>query len=60
VASAPERFELHHEDETHLETNPYLTRVWHRRGVQAIVPTIGTNRRVTVFGSVEVLGRGAS
>jgi hypothetical protein len=58
VAADPARFELHHEDETHVETNPYLTRVWHRRGVQPTVPAVGTNRRVTVFGSTEVLGRG--
>ncbi len=58
MAAAPEHFELHHEDETHLETNPYLSRVWHRRGKQPVVPAVGTNRRVTVFGSVEVLDRG--
>lgn len=49
---------MHHEDETHLETNPTLYRVWHRRGQQATVPAAGTNRRLTLFGSVEVLGRG--
>jgi hypothetical protein len=32
--------------------------VWHRRGQQPTVPAAGTNRRVTVFGSVEVFGRG--
>lgn len=58
MAADPARFELHHEDETHVETNPYLTRVWHRRGVQPTVPAVGTNRRLTVFGSTEVLGRG--
>jgi len=58
VAEAPERYELHYEDETHVETNPYLTRVWHRRGVQPTVPAAGTNRRLTIFGSVEALGRG--
>ena len=58
MAADPARLELHHEDETHVETNPYLTRVWHRRGVQPTVPAVGTNRRVTVFGSMEVLGRG--
>jgi hypothetical protein len=58
VAADPARFALHHEDETHVETNPSLTRVWHRRGVQPTVPAVGTNRRVTVFGSTEVLGRG--
>jgi transposase len=58
VAAAPERYEFHHEDETHVETHPYLTRVWHRRGVQPTVPAAGTNRRLTVFGSVEVFGRG--
>jgi transposase len=41
-----------------VETNPYLTRVWHRRGVQPTVPAAGTNRRLTVFGSVEAFGRG--
>ena len=58
MADAPERYELHHEDETHLETNPHLSRVWHRRGTQATLPAVGTNRRLTCFGSVEVLGRG--
>ena len=58
VAAEPERYELHHQDETHVETNPYLCKVWHRRGVQPTLPAAGTNRRVTVFGSVEALGRG--
>ena len=58
VAEAPDRYELHYQDETHVETNPYLCKVWHRRGVQPPVPAAGTNRRVTVFGSVEALGRG--
>ncbi len=54
----PKRYELHYEDETHVETNPYLGRVWHRIGRQPVIPAAGTNRRVTVFGSVEALGRG--
>jgi hypothetical protein len=58
VAAEPVRYELHAEDETHVETNPYLSRVWHRRGVQPTVPAAGTNRRLTVFGSAELLGRG--
>jgi transposase len=58
VRAAPERYELHFQDETHLETNPYLCRSWHRRGKQATLPAAGTNRRVTVCGSVELLGRG--
>jgi transposase len=41
-----------------VETDPYLTRVWHRRGEQPTIPAAGTNRRLTVFGSVEVFGRG--
>jgi len=49
---------MHYQDETHVETNPSLYKVWHRRGVQATIPAAGTNRRVTVFGSVEALGRG--
>jgi len=58
VAAQPARYELHFEDETHLDTNPYLARVWHRVGVQPTVPAAGTNRRLTVFGSVETAGRG--
>ncbi len=58
MAATPERYELHFEDETHLETNPYLGRVWHRVGQQPVLPAAGTNRRLTVFGSVEALGRG--
>jgi hypothetical protein len=53
----PERYELPYEDETHLDTNPYLSRVWHRVGEQPTLPAAGTNRRLTVFGSVEALGR---
>lgn len=58
MAAQPERYELHYEDETHLETNPYLGRVWHRIGQQPTLPAAGTNRRLTVFGSVEAQGRG--
>ena len=58
MAAEPERYEFHYEDETHVETNPYLAWVWHRRGKQPTVPAAGTNRRLTVFGSVETLGRG--
>jgi transposase len=57
VRAAPERYELHFQDETHLETNPYLCRTWHRKGKQSTLPAAGTNRRVTVFGSVDVLRR---
>lgn len=49
---------MHYQDETHLETNPVLRRLWHRVGAQPTVPAAGTNRRLTVFGSVEALGRG--
>jgi hypothetical protein len=49
---------MHYQDETHLETNPYLCNVWHRVGEQPRLPAAGTNRRVTVFGSVEAFGRG--
>ena len=49
---------MHYQDETHVETNPYVCQVWHRRGVQPTLPAAGTNRRVTVFGSVEALGQG--
>jgi transposase len=57
VRAEPERYELHFQDETHLETNPYLARTWHRRGQQPTLPAAGSNRRVTVCGSVELLGR---
>jgi DDE superfamily endonuclease len=58
VPAAAQEYELHDQDETHLETNPYLTRVWHKIGTQATVPAAGTNRRLTCFGSVEAFGRG--
>jgi hypothetical protein len=58
VAAHPDRYELHFEDEPHVDTNPHLSRVWHRVGEQPTVPAAGTNRRLTVFGSVEALGRG--
>ena len=58
MSEQPERWEFLHQDETHLDTNPILQRIWHRIGVQPKIPAVGTNRRVTTFGSVEVLGRG--
>jgi hypothetical protein len=58
VASAPERYELHYQDETHVETNPYLAKQWHRIGRQQRIRSVGVNRRVTVFGSRESRGRG--
>ena len=58
VASAPERYELQYQDETHVETNPYLAKQWHRIGQQQRIASVGVNRRVTVFGSKESRGRG--
>ena len=58
MAAQPERYELHFQDETHLDTNPYLARVWHRIGQQPTLPAAGTNRRLTVFGSVAAGGQG--
>ena len=58
AAEKPWRYEMHHQDETHLETNPYLCKVWHRVGEQPTLPAVGANRRVTVFGSAEAFGRG--
>ena len=58
MRAQPARYELHYEDETPVDTNPYLTRVWHRVGQQPRMPAAGTNRRLTIFGSVEALGRG--
>jgi transposase len=49
---------MHYQDETPGETNPYWPKMWHRRGVQPTLPAAGTNRRLTVCGSVEALGRG--
>jgi DDE superfamily endonuclease len=58
VVAEPARYEFHYQDETHMETNPCLNRVWHRRGEQPTLPAAGTNRRLTVFGSMEAFGRG--
>ena len=58
MAADPQQYELHHQDETHLDTNPHLCRMYHRIGQQPTLPAAGTNRRVTIFGSVELLGRG--
>lgn len=58
MAAEPDRYALHYQDETHLETTPYLGRICHRRGQQPTLPGAGTNRRVTTVGSVEVFGRG--
>ena len=41
-----------------MDTNPHLSRVWHRVGQQPTLPAAGTNRRLTIFGSVEARGRG--
>jgi len=57
VQAAADEYELHYQDETHLETNPYLTRVWHKIGIQPTVPAAGTNRRLTCFGSAEACAR---
>jgi hypothetical protein len=57
VRAAPARYALHFQDETQRETNPYLCRVGHRKGKQPTLPGVGSTRRVTVFGSVEALGR---
>ena len=58
MAADPDHNELHFEDETHVETNPYLGQVWHRVNCQPTVPAAGTNRRLTGFGRVEAFGRG--
>jgi len=58
VASEPEQYKLHYQDETHVETNPSLARQWHRIGRQQRIASVGVNRRVTVFGSTESRGRG--
>lgn len=58
VAAEPEHYEFHHQDETHADTNPHLCRMYHRIGQQPTLPAAGTNRRVTIFGSVDLGGRG--
>lgn len=60
VASEPERDELHYQDETHVETNLYLAKQWHRIGRQRRIASVGVNRRVTVFGGTESRTRGRS
>ncbi len=52
MAAHPAQYELHYQDETHVETNPYLARQWHRIGSQQRIASVGVNRRVTVFGSM--------
>ena len=56
VAATPAVYEVHFGDETHVDTNPCLYRVWHRRGQQAITPAAGTNRRLSVIGSITTTG----
>ena len=58
MAAEPARYEVHYQDETHVDTNPHLVRVWQRKGEQVRVPAAGTNRRLTVFGSVIAGGQG--
>ncbi len=58
MAQEPEQYELQYQDETHVETNPYLAKQWHRIGRQQRIASVGVNRRVTVFGSKESRGRG--
>jgi DDE superfamily endonuclease len=58
VPAAADEFEFPYQDETHVETNPYLRRVWHKIGVQPTVPAAGTNRRLPCLGRVEAFGRG--
>lgn len=42
VAAELGRYELHYEDESHLETYPYLCRVWHKLGTQPTLPVFGS------------------
>ncbi len=58
MASEPAQYERQYQDETHVETNPYLAKQWHRIGRQQRIASVGVNRRVTVFGSKESRGRG--
>src|SRR5262249_863176 len=57
VRAAREHYARHVQDETQLETTPQRCRTWHRTGHQPTLPGVGTSRRVTVFGSVDVLRR---
>jgi len=43
VASDPARYELHYQDETHVETNPYLAKQWHRIGTQQRIASVGVD-----------------
>ena len=51
MAAHPERYELHFEDETHLDTNPHLSRVWHRVGARCSVTGSGRLGRRDPVGS---------
>jgi transposase len=46
VQIAPEQYELHYQDETHVETNSYLAKQWHRIGRQQRIASVGVNRGV--------------
>ncbi len=54
MQAAADEYELHYQDETHLETNPYLTRVWHKIGTQPTVPAAGTNCAAQVSAAFRV------
>jgi hypothetical protein len=50
----PRRAVVLAEDETHLNLLPHVRASWTLRGRRPEVPTPGKNRRVTVFGALEV------
>ena len=47
-------FRLCFGDESNFNLYPYLTRLWHRKGRQPRVPTPGKNRKLYVFGAIDL------
>jgi hypothetical protein len=54
LLALPRRAVVLAEDETHLNLLPHVRASWTLRGARPEVPTPGKNRKVTVFGALEV------
>ena len=54
LLALPRRAVVRAEDETHLNLLPHVRASWTLRGGRPEVPTPGKNRKVTVFGALEV------
>jgi hypothetical protein len=49
---AKARFELLYLDECEVHLHPTLTKVWTFRGIRAVVPAAGSNRRLCLYGGL--------